>query len=84
MRGGDDGSVGATTTQAVGEQIAQGSPGAGFTCTGKPQHMSAVGAANVNGAPFRPGIAIIQASLKDCPGVNCTGASANKVLIITK
>jgi hypothetical protein len=80
---GDDGSVGSTTTQAVGEHIAQGSPGTQFTCTGKPQHMSAVGAANVNGAPFRRGIAIIQASVTDCPGANCTGASINKVLSIT-
>jgi hypothetical protein len=81
---GDDGSVGSTTTQAVGDHIAQGSASTQFTCTGKPQHMSAVGAANVNGAPFRPGIAIIQASLTDCPGANCTGASINKVLSISR
>jgi len=81
---GDDGSVGSTTTQAVGDHIAQGSASTQFTCTGKPQHMSAVGAANVNGAPFRPVIAIIQASLTDCPGANCTGASINKVLSISR
>jgi hypothetical protein len=81
---GDDGSVGATTTQAVGDHIAQGATSTGFTCTGKPQHMSAVGAANVNGAPFHPGIAVIQASVTDCPGANCTGASTNKVLSIPR
>jgi hypothetical protein len=81
---GDDGNVGTNTTQAVGTYIAQDSTRTGFTCTGKPQHMSAVGAANVNGVPFRPGIAISQVGLTDCPGANCTGASINKVLSITR
>jgi len=82
---GDDGSVGSTTTQAVGGRIAQGATGAlQFTCTGKPQQMSALAAANVNGAPFRQGIAVVMASVSDCPGANCTGASTDKVLSIRR
>ena len=45
---------------------------------------SGLAAANVNGAPFRLGIAVVQASVTDCPGANCTGASTNKVLSIVK
>lgn len=81
---GDDGSVSSTTTQAVGDHVAQGTTQTGFTCTGTPQQVSALAAANVNGAPFRRGIALIQASVSDCPGANCTGASADKVLRLTK
>lgn len=51
---GDDGSVSSTTTQAAGDRVAQGATQTGFTCTGKPQQVSALAAANVNGAPFRP------------------------------
>jgi hypothetical protein len=79
---GDDGSVSSTTTQAVGDRVAQGTTHTGFTCTGKPQGVSALAAANVNGAPFRPGIAVVMADVGDCPGANCTGASTNKVLSI--
>lgn len=82
---GDDGSVSSTTTQAVGDRIAQGATEAfGFTCTGKPQQVSALAAASVNGAPFRPGIAVVMASVSDCPGANCTGASTDKVLSIRR
>jgi hypothetical protein len=81
---GDDGSVNSTTTQAVGDRVAQGTTQTGFTCTGKPQHVSALAAANVNGAPFRPGIAVVMANVGDCPGANCTGASTDKVLRITR
>jgi hypothetical protein len=82
---GDDGGVNSTTTQAVGDRIAQGATEAlGFTCTGKPQQLSALAAANVNGAPFRPGIAVVMASVSDCPGANCTGASTDKVLSIKR
>jgi hypothetical protein len=81
---GDDGTVNSTTTQASGDRVAQGTTQTGFTCTGKPQHVSALAAANVNGAPFRPGIAVVMASVGDCPGANCTGASTNKVLRITR
>jgi hypothetical protein len=82
---GDGGSVSSTTTQAVGDRIAQGATEAfGFTCTGQPQRVSALAAANVNGAPFRPGIAVVMASVSDCPGANCTGASTDKVLSIRK
>jgi len=79
---GDDGGVNSTTTQAVGDHVAQGTTQTGFTCTGTPQQLSALAAANVNGAPFRPGIAVVMASVSDCPGANCTGASTNKVLSI--
>ena len=82
---GDGGSVSSTTTQAVGDRIAQGTTEAlGFTCTGQPQQVSALAAANVNGAPFRPGIAVVMASVSDCPGANCTEASTDKVLSIRK
>ena len=81
---GDDGSVNTTTTQAVGQRVAQGESSLGFTCTGKPQRESGLAAANVNGAPFRLGIAVVQAGVTDCPGANCTGASTNKVLSIVK
>ena len=80
----DDGSVSSTTTQAVGDRVAQGTTQTGFTCTGKPQQISALAAANVNGAPFRPGIAVVMASVSDCPGANCTGASTDKVLSIRR
>jgi hypothetical protein len=79
---GDDGTVNATTTQAVGPRIAQGGSSSGFTCTGKPQRESGLAAANVSGAPFRRGIAVLQAGVADCPGANCTSASVNKVLSI--
>jgi hypothetical protein len=81
---GDDGSVSSTTTQAAGDRVAQGTTQTGFTCTGKPQQVAALAAANVNGAPFRPGIAVVMASAGDCPSANCTGASANKVLSISR
>jgi hypothetical protein len=38
----------------------------------------------VNGAPFRLGTAMVQASVTDCPGANCMGASTDKVLSIAK
>jgi hypothetical protein len=79
---GDGGNVNATTTQAVGLRVAQGASSPGFTCTGKPQHESGLAAADVNGAPFRLGIAVVQATVTDCPGANCTSASTNKVLSI--
>ena len=81
---GDDGSVSSTTTQAAGDRVAQGATQTNFTCTGKPQQVSALAAANVNGAPFRPGIAVVTASVGDCPGANCTGASTDKVLSIRR
>jgi hypothetical protein len=81
---GDDGSVNSTTTQAAGARVAQGTTQTGFTCTGKPQQISALAAANVNGAPFHPGIAVVMASVQDCPGANCTGASTDKVLNIRR
>lgn len=80
---GDDGSVNATTTQAVAPHIAQGGSSSQFTCTGKPQRESGLAAANVSGAPFRLGIALLQAGVVDCPGANCTSASVNKVLSIS-
>jgi hypothetical protein len=79
---GDDGSVASTITQAVGLRVAQGESSLYFTCTGKPQRESGLSAANVNGAPFRLGTAVVQASLTDCPGANCTGASTDKALSI--
>jgi len=81
---GDDGSVSSTTTQAAGDRVAQGVTQTGFTCTGKPQQVTALAAANVNGAPFRPGIAVVTASVGDCPSANCTGASTDKVLSIRR
>lgn len=80
----DDGSVNSTTTQAAGSRVAQGTTQTGFTCTGKPQQISALAAANVNGAPFHPGIAVVMANVGDCPGANCTGASTSKVLSIRR
>jgi hypothetical protein len=81
---GDDGSVSSTTTQAAGDRVAQGATQTRLTCTGKPQQVSALAAANVNGAPFRPGIAVVTASVGDCPSANCTGASTDKVLSIRR
>jgi hypothetical protein len=79
---GDTGTVNATTTQAIGLRVAQGGSSSGFTCTGKPQQESGLAAADVYGAPFRLGIAVIQAGVSDCPGANCTSASTDKVLSI--
>jgi hypothetical protein len=79
---GDDGNANSTITQAVGLRVAQAASSPGFTCTGKPQQESSLVAANVNGAPFQLGIALVQATVVDCPGANCTSASANKVLSI--
>lgn len=85
---GDDGLFSSTTTQAVGVHVAQGTIGVPVAtvikCTGKPQSVSFLAAANVNGAPFRHGIALVQASLDDCPGANCTAVSTDKVLNISK
>jgi len=81
---GDDGSVSSTITQAAGDRVAQGTTQTRFTCTGKPQQVAALAAANVNGAPFRPGIAVVMASVGDCPSANCTGASTDKVLSIRR
>jgi hypothetical protein len=81
---GDDGSVSSTITQAAGDRVAQGATQTNFTCKGKPQQVSALAAANVNGAPFRPGIAVVMASVGDCPSANCTGASMDKVLSIRR
>lgn len=80
----DAGSISSTTTQAVGDRVAQGATQTGFTCTGTPQQVSALAAANVNGAPFGPGIAVVMANVADCPGANCTGASTDKVLSIRR
>lgn len=79
---GDTGTVNATTTQAIGLRVAQGGSSSGFTCTGKPQQESGLAAADVYGAPFRLGIAVVQAGVSDCPGANCTSASTDKVLSI--
>jgi len=81
---GDGGNVNSTTTQAAGLRVAQGASSFGSTCTGKPQRESGLTAADVNGAPFRLGIAVVQASVTDCPGANCTEASTDKVLSIGK
>ncbi len=82
---GDIGGINATITQAVGNHIAQGSiTPISFTCTGAPQPISAVAAANVNGAPFRTGVALVMASLSDCPGANCTNVSTDKVVRIQR
>jgi hypothetical protein len=82
---GDGGSITSTTTQAVGTRVAQGATETlAFTCSGKPQQASALAAANVEGAPFRLGVAVVMAHVSDCPTTspNCTSASADKVLTI--
>jgi hypothetical protein len=71
---GDGGSVNSTTTQADGLRVAQGESSFGSICTGKPQRESGLAAATVNGAPFGLGIAVVQATVTDCPGANCTEA----------
>lgn len=85
---GDDGLFSSTTTQAADDRVAQGTIGVPVAtvikCTGRPQSVSFVAAANVAGAPFRHGIALVQASLSDCPGANCTGVSTYKVLSISR
>jgi hypothetical protein len=79
---GDDGSVNSTTTQAAGLRVAQAASSFGSTCTGKPQRESGLAAADVNGAPFRLGIAVVQATVTDASGANGTEASTDKVLSI--
>jgi hypothetical protein len=80
---GDGGIFSSTITQAAGDRVAQGANQlVGFSCSGKPQQLSYLLAANVNGAPFHAGVAVVQASMSDCPGANCTGASTDKVLSI--
>jgi hypothetical protein len=80
---GDSGIFSSTITQAAGDRVAQGgNQFVGFNCTGKPQQLSYLFAANVNGAPFHLGVAVVQANISDCPGANCTGASTDKVLRI--
>lgn len=78
---GDGGIFSSTITQAAGNRVAQGGNHlVGFNCTGKPQQLSFLLTANVGGAPFHSGVAVVQASMSDCPGANCTGASTDKVL----
>ena len=52
-----------TITQAVGNRIAKGSGGVVFQCTGQPQPLSALAVADVIGAPFRVGTALVTATL---------------------
>jgi hypothetical protein len=82
---GPGGTAGATITQAAGEGVAQGTTQPlGFTCTGEPQQESALATANVNGAPFHPGVALVVANIAVCE-VSCTPApplSTNTVLSI--
>jgi hypothetical protein len=84
--GHNSGSVSSTTTQAAGDRVAQGATGfAPVDCTGTPQQVSVLAPANVNGAPFHAGLAVVQASLGECdPNNVCAGATANKVLSISR
>ena len=84
---GDSGGVTSTITQAAGDRVAQGTNQGttqfiGLNCTGKPQPISYLLAANVSGAPFHAGVAVVQANLSDCPGANCASAAMDKVLSI--
>ena len=81
---GPGGAVSGTITQAVGDRIAQASTQTiGFACTGESQQMSFVAEANVDGAPFRTGVAMATGSMSVTPGANTiSSASTNKVLSI--
>jgi hypothetical protein len=46
--------------------------------------VTALAAANVNGAPFRPGIAVVMASVGGLPGGKLHGGSMDKVLSIRR
>jgi hypothetical protein len=81
-RAGDGGDVSPTVTQAVGLRVAQGGSSFGGPCTGTPQRESGLIAVDGNGAPFRLGIAVVQASVTDSSGANGTVASTDKVLSI--
>jgi len=83
VAGRTTGTISSTITEAAGNHIAQGTTlPFGFTCTGKPQQVSGLAPADVNGVPFRPGIAFVQASALYCPGANCSNASTDKILSI--
>lgn len=81
---GDSGLFDSTVTQAAGDRVAQGVQSNAFNCTGKPQQLSYLFAANASGAPFHAGVALVQASVRDCPGANCTSVSTDKVLNIRR
>jgi hypothetical protein len=81
---GDSGLFDSTITQAAGDRVAQGVQSNAFNCTCKPQQLSYLFAANASGAPFHAGVALVQASVRDCPGANCTSASTDKVLNIRR
>jgi hypothetical protein len=60
---GEIGVFGATVTQAVGNKVAQGTGFVVLTCTGEPQEATVLVTANVNGARFHVGDALVSASI---------------------
>ena len=81
---GDEGGATPTVTQAAGDRVAQGVKALGFICTGAPQQLSVLVVADVRGAPFHAGTALVTADLSDCPGANCEHATAERVLRIRR
>ncbi|WP_173066318.1 hypothetical protein [Phytohabitans houttuyneae] len=81
---GDVGGITPTVTQAAGDRVAQGTQAQSFTCTGQPQQFSILVLANVNGAPFRTGVALVTTQLQSCPGANCTTIQTDEVVRIRR
>ncbi|QDY11249.1 hypothetical protein FJK98_32370 [Micromonospora sp. HM134] len=83
---GASGELRATITQAVGNRIAHGSVPQyrTWTCTGQTQPLSAVIPADVVGAPFRAGEALLLARISVCPGANCEDVETEQVVRIVR
>jgi hypothetical protein len=78
---GESGVFSATVTQAIGRRIAQGSDFAVVTCTGEQQQAAVLVVAEVGGASFRIGHAVVTASLTwGC----CTQISTDEVVRIRR
>jgi hypothetical protein len=78
---GESGVFSATVTQAVGNQIAQGTGDVVLTCTGETQEATILVTANVSGARFHVGDALVSASIVfGC----CSSVSTAEVVRVAK
>ncbi|MEK8109894.1 hypothetical protein NKG94_46580 [Micromonospora sp. M12] len=85
----DEGSTGGlrgTITQAAGDRIAQGSVPdyRSWACTGRPQPVPALIPADVAGAPFHTGEALLLMWVYACPGANCEEVHVEQVVRIVR
>ncbi|MEH0928294.1 hypothetical protein [Micromonospora sp. CPCC 205558] len=83
---GSSGELRGTITQAAGNRIANGSVPQYrvWTCTGQSQQLSTLIPADVAGAPFHTGEALLLMVAYACPGANCEEARAEQVVRIVR